>query len=170
MVDPCGPFWGCPPSSMAIPLTYPPRAPLVWGQDIALEVPASTCPCHAPFPSRSPLFDTSLLTGSLPFLPEGQGNHTQTSATSEAGLKVFSQRPQAHFSFLCLQGAKAAIRISNAPSRGAAEPFIAHNEFVMWGFSGLKDALMTSLARLPNLASAQRPESLNVCLWFWTEG
>lgn len=66
--------------------------------------------------------------------------------TSEAGLKVFSQRPQAHFFFLYLQSAKAAIRISNAPSRGAAELFIAHNEFVMWGFFGLKDGLMTGIA------------------------
>lgn len=77
------------------------------------------------------LFDASQLTQSLPFLPEGLGNNIQTNVTSETGLKVFSQRPQAHFFSLCLQSAKAAIPISNVPSRGAAELFIAHNEFVM---------------------------------------
>lgn len=42
--------------------------------------------------------------------------------------------------------------------------FIAHDEFVMWGFFGLKDGLMTGIALLPSLAGAQRPESLFVCL------
>lgn len=154
---------------MVILLTYHPRAPLVWGQDITLEVPVSVVSVSLshflPEPSSS-LFDASLLAQSLPFLPEGQGSNIQTNVTSEAGLKVFSQRPQAHFFFLCLQSAKAAIRISNAPSRGAAELFIAHNEFVMWGFSGLEDGLMTSISRLPSPAAAQRPESLSVCLLF----
>lgn len=107
---------------------------------------------------------TRQLCQSLPFLPEGQRSNSQTNVTSETGLKGFSQRPRAHFFFQCPQCAKAAIRISNALSRGAAELFIAHDEFVMWGFFGLNDGLMTSIAPLPSLASAQRPESLFVCL------
>lgn len=36
---------------------------------------------------------TRQLSGSLPFLPEGQRSNSQTNVTSESGLKVFSQRP-----------------------------------------------------------------------------
>lgn len=153
MVDPCGQFWGCPRG-------HPSHLPPLSGDKTSCVSLSRFLP-----EPRSSLFDVSLLTQSLPFLLEGQGSSSQTNVASEAGLKVFSQRPQAHFFFLCLRSAKAAIRISNAPSRGAAEPFITRNEFVRWGFFGLKDGLMTSIA----LARAQRPESLSVCLLFWTE-
>lgn len=169
LVGPCGQFWGVhlAPISHFTHLPVQNTLGLGTGHHFGGSCVSISLSPFLPEPCSSWLY-VSLLTRQLvqplPFLPEGQGGNRQTNVTSETGLKVFSQRPQAHFFRLCLQSAKAAIWISKALSRGAAELFIAHNEFVMWGFFGLKDALMTSLALPASLASAQRPESLFVCL------
>lgn len=167
--DSCGWFlWsvlGCAPSPHGHSSHLPPQSTLGLGTGHHFGGSCVNVPLSRLLPEPcSSLFDASPLTQSLPFLPEGQGNNRQTNVTSEAGLKVFSQRPQAHFFFLCLQSAKAAIQISNALSRGAAVPFIAHNEFVMWGFFGLKDGLMTGIASFPAwpVLRGQRA-SLSVC-------